>query len=57
MGCGASKEGTAAKARNDEIEYQLRRDKMVYRHEIKLLLLGPCLRGRVERKTNNSRNW
>jgi len=43
MGCGASKEDTAATARNDEIEHQLRRDKMVHRHEIKLLLLGPCL--------------
>jgi len=43
MGCGASKEDGAAagKARNDEIENQLKRDKMAQRNEIKMLLLGP----------------
>ena len=40
MGCGASKEDTAGKARNDEIENQLKRDKMAQRNEIKMLLLG-----------------
>lgn len=44
MGCGASKEDGAAagKARNDEIENQLKRDKMAQRNEIKMLLLGQC---------------
>jgi len=40
MGCGASKEDSAGKARNDEIENQLRRDKLAQRNEIKMLLLG-----------------
>lgn len=40
MGCGASKEDTAGKVRNDEIENQLKRDKMAQRNEIKMLLLG-----------------
>ena len=40
MGCGASKEDTAGKVRNDEIETQLKRDKMAQRNEIKMLLLG-----------------
>jgi len=40
MGCGASKEDTAWKARNDEIDNQLKRDKMAQRNEIKMLLLG-----------------
>jgi len=40
MGCGASKEDTVGKARNDEIENQLKRDKMAQRNEIKMLLLG-----------------
>lgn len=43
MGCGASKEDTAGKARNDEIENQLKRDKMAQRNEIKMLLLGMSL--------------
>lgn len=43
MGCGASKEDTAGKARNDEIENQLKRDKMAQRNEIKMLLLGQLL--------------
>ena len=43
MGCGASKEDTAGKARNDEIETQLKRDKMAQRNEIKMLLLGKGL--------------
>ncbi len=40
MGCGASKEDNAGKVRNDEIENQLKRDKMAQRNEIKMLLLG-----------------
>lgn len=43
MGCGASKEDNAGKARNDEIENQLKRDKMAQRNEIKVLLLGMSL--------------
>lgn len=43
MGCGASKEDNAGKARNDEIENQLKRDKMAQRNEIKMLLLGESL--------------
>lgn len=43
MGCGASKEDSAGKARNDEIENQLKRDKMAQRNEIKMLLLGTSI--------------
>jgi len=39
MGCGASSE-KAEKARNDEIEKQLKADKTRLRNEVKLLLLG-----------------
>jgi hypothetical protein len=45
MGCGASKEDNAGKARNDEIENQLKRDKLAQRNEIKMLLLGKCCIG------------
>ncbi|GAA5966567.1 hypothetical protein JCM8115_006870 [Rhodotorula mucilaginosa] len=41
MGCGSSKPVDAAgKARSDEIENQLRKDRMAMRNEIKMLLLG-----------------
>lgn len=40
MGCGGSKEDTAAKQRNELIESQLKKDKMSMRNEIKMLLLG-----------------
>lgn len=44
MGCGMSTEEKEGKARNEEIENQLKRDKMMQRNEIKMLLLGkPCL--------------
>ena len=43
MGCGASKEDTTGKSRNDEIDHQLRRDKAALRNEVKLLLLGTQL--------------
>ena len=45
MGCGMSTEDKEGKARNEEIENQLKRDKMLQRNEIKMLLLGrirPC---------------
>ena len=40
MGCGMSTEEKEGKARNEEIENQLKRDKMMHRNEIKMLLLG-----------------
>ncbi|KAI5305217.1 hypothetical protein KEM56_004976 [Ascosphaera pollenicola] len=40
MGCGMSTEDKEGKARNEEIENQLKRDKMNQRNEIKMLLLG-----------------
>lgn len=40
MGCGMSTEDREGKARNEEIENQLKRDKMMQRNEIKMLLLG-----------------
>ena len=40
MGCGQSSEAKEGKARNEEIENQLKRDKMNLRNEIKMLLLG-----------------
>lgn len=40
MGCGQSSEAQEGKQRNEEIENQLKRDKMNLRNEIKMLLLG-----------------
>ncbi|KAJ8100050.1 guanine nucleotide binding protein, alpha subunit [Lipomyces tetrasporus] len=40
MGCGMSTEDVASKARNDEIENQIKRDRILQRNEIKMLLLG-----------------
>ena len=40
MGCGMSTEEREGKQRNEEIENQLKRDKMMQRNEIKMLLLG-----------------
>jgi guanine nucleotide-binding protein G(i) subunit alpha len=40
MGCGLSTEEKEGKMRNEEIENQLKRDKMLQRNEIKMLLLG-----------------
>ncbi|KAI9664363.1 MAG: guanine nucleotide-binding protein subunit alpha [Alyxoria varia] len=40
MGCGMSSEEKEGKARNEEIERQLRNDRMTQRSEIKMLLLG-----------------
>ena len=44
MGCGMSTEEKEGKARNEEIENQLKRDKMLQRNEIKMLLLGSWMR-------------
>ena len=40
MGCGMSTEDKEGKARNEEIENQLKRDRLQQRNEIKMLLLG-----------------
>jgi hypothetical protein len=40
MGCGMSTEDREGKVRNEEIENQLKRDKLSQRNEIKMLLLG-----------------
>lgn len=40
MGCTQSTEDKEGKARNEEIETQLKKDKMSQRNEIKMLLLG-----------------
>jgi hypothetical protein len=40
MGCGMSTEDKEGKVRNEEIENQLKRDKLLQRNEIKMLLLG-----------------
>lgn len=44
MGCGMSTEEKEGKQRNEEIENQLKRDKMMQRNEIKMLLLGQSTR-------------
>ena len=44
MGCGMSTEEKEGKQRNEEIENQLKRDKMMQRNEIKMLLLGKSTR-------------
>jgi guanine nucleotide-binding protein G(i) subunit alpha len=41
MGCGMSTEDKEGKQRNEEIENQLKKDRMMQRNEIKMLLLGP----------------
>ena len=48
MGCGMSTEDKEGKARNEEIENQLKKDKLHQRNEIKMLLLG---------KTSDKRLW
>ena len=40
MGCGMSTEDKAGTQRNEEIENQLKKDRMQLRNEIKMLLLG-----------------
>lgn len=52
MGCGMSTEDKEGKARNEEIENQLKRDKMMQRNEIKMLLLGTCPCRRERRGKN-----
>jgi hypothetical protein len=43
MGCGMSTEEKEGRARNEEIENQLKNDRMMQRNEIKMLLLGTPL--------------
>lgn len=43
MGCGMSTEEKEGKARNDEIENELKRDRLMQRNEIKMLLLGKLM--------------
>jgi guanine nucleotide-binding protein G(i) subunit alpha len=40
MGCGMSTEEKEGRARNEEIENQLKKDRLMQRNEIKMLLLG-----------------
>ena len=53
MGCGMSVEEKEGKARNEEIENQLKRDRMQQRNEIKMLLLG-MLNNRLTRAVSIS---
>lgn len=43
MGCGMSAEEREGKQRNEEIDNQLKKDRMMQRNEIKMLLLGEIL--------------
>jgi guanine nucleotide-binding protein G(i) subunit alpha len=52
MGCGMSSEDKEGKARNEEIENQLKKDKMLQRNEIKMLLLGKT--SELKRDVNNT---
>jgi guanine nucleotide-binding protein G(i) subunit alpha len=52
MGCGMSTEEKEGKQRNEEIENQLKRDKMLQRNEIKMLLLGKYLQRRLMNMSN-----
>lgn len=55
MGCGMSSEDKEGKQRNEEIENQLKKDKMMQRNEIKMLLLGSSwivARYRTDRETD-----
>ncbi len=45
MGCGMSTEEKEGKERNEQIENQLKRDKLSQRNEIKMLLLGMTVGG------------
>ena len=40
MGCGMSAEDKQGRQRNEEIEIQLKKDRLNQRNEIKVLLLG-----------------
>ena len=56
MGCGMSTEEKEGKERNEQIENQLKRDKLSQRNEIKMLLLGMTIGGtRAKRHFANTR--
>ena len=59
MGCGMSTEEKEGKERNEQIENQLKRDKLSQRNEIKMLLLGMTIGGtRVKGHfANTHRSW
>ena len=44
MGCGQSSEEKVLRQRNEEIENQLKKDRLNQRNEIKMLLLGMHIR-------------
>jgi len=48
MGCGMSSEDKEGKVRNEAIENQLKKDKMMQRNEIKMLLLGKLETSAIE---------
>lgn len=50
MGCGMSTEEKEGKERNEQIENQLKRDKLSQRNEIKMLLLGMTIGGTRTRR-------
>jgi guanine nucleotide-binding protein G(i) subunit alpha len=43
MGCGMSTEEKESRARNEEIENQIKKDRLMQKNEIKMLLLGTLL--------------
>jgi guanine nucleotide-binding protein G(i) subunit alpha len=55
MGCGMSTEEKEGKARNEEIENQIKKDRLMQRNEIKMLLLGMLLTAARRPPTNYSR--
>ncbi len=57
MGCGMSTEEKEGKARNEEIENQLKRDRMQQRNEIKMLLLGTSKHSAAVRRRGNVLFW
>lgn len=54
MGCGMSSEDKEGKQRNEEIDNQLKKDKMNLRSEIKMLLLGMLLSSLCRRSSSFS---
>jgi len=60
MGCGMSTEEKEGKLRNEQIENTLKKDRMMQRNEIKMLLLGNSLLGVRRRRRRLStclRGW
>lgn len=58
MGCGMSTEEKEGKQRNEEIDNQLKRDKLSQRNEIKMLLLGMTVgAARLTRLLTSPRSW